>query len=189
MQTHHLDGGFADPPVQAAHAFRAALSALSRPGRIERMAGVVPPPPCSSAAGALILTLCDGTTPLYLAPSHDTEGLRGWITFHTGAPFVASEKAAFALGSWEALQPVTRFSIGTAEYPDRAATLIVELERLEPEGARLSGPGIETEAALSLPEVAAFRANRALFPLGFDCFFTCADRVAGLPRSTIVAEG
>ena len=28
--------------------------------------------------------------------------------------------------------------------------------------------------------------DRALFPLGFDCFFTCDNRVAGLPRSTIV---
>jgi alpha-D-ribose 1-methylphosphonate 5-triphosphate synthase subunit PhnH len=57
------------------------------------------------------------------------------------------------------------------------------------EGARLTGPGIETEARLSLPEVAAFQANRARFPLGFDCFFTCGDRVAGLPRSTRVQEG
>ena len=32
----------------------------------------------------------------------------------------------------------------------------------------------------------AFRANRALFPLGFDTLFTCGDRLAGLPRSTIV---
>jgi alpha-D-ribose 1-methylphosphonate 5-triphosphate synthase subunit PhnH len=35
MTTQYLDGGFADPPLQAAHAFRGALQALSRPGRIE----------------------------------------------------------------------------------------------------------------------------------------------------------
>jgi alpha-D-ribose 1-methylphosphonate 5-triphosphate synthase subunit PhnH len=56
-------------------------------------------------------------------------------------------------------------------------------------GARLTGPGIETEAYLSLSETAAFTANRAQFPLGFDCFFTSGDRVAGLPRSTRVTEG
>ncbi|MGP1358712.1 phosphonate C-P lyase system protein PhnH [Roseicyclus sp.] len=188
MIATHLDGGFADPPREAAHAFRAALTALSRPGRIARIQGAAPPAPCSPAAGALILTLCDTTTPLHLAPSHDTEGLRGWIAFHTGAPLAEAEKATFALGTWEALHPVARFSPGTPEYPDRAATLIVEMAALTPSGARLTGPGIETEARLSLPETEAFRRNRTRFPLGFDCFLTCGDAVAGLPRSTKVGE-
>jgi alpha-D-ribose 1-methylphosphonate 5-triphosphate synthase subunit PhnH len=189
MSVQYLEGGFADPARQAAHAFRGALQALSRPGRIETLAGATPPAPCSPAAGALLLTLCDGTTGVHLAPSHDTEALRGWITFHTGAPLVAAEAADFALGTWEALDPVDRFAIGTAEYPDRSATLIVEMPALSATGARLTGPGIETEAYLSLPETAAFTANRAQFPLGFDCFFTSGDRVAGLPRSTRVTEG
>ncbi len=189
MKADHLEGGFADPAIHAAHAFRAALAALSRPGRIETLAGAAPPAPCSPAAGALLLTLCDTTTPLHLAPSHDDAALRGWVVFHTGAPLVAAGEAAFALGTWDALQPVGRFCAGTPEYPDRAATLIVELGRLEPAGACLTGPGIETEAALSLPETEAFRHNRARFPLGFDCFFTCGNRAAGLPRSTRVGEG
>ncbi|MCU4653423.1 phosphonate C-P lyase system protein PhnH [Roseibacterium sp. SDUM158016] len=189
MSLSALDGGFADPPVEAAHAFRAVLQALSRPGRIERIAGAAPPSPCSPAAGAVLMTLCDPTTPLFLAPSHDTDDVRAWIAFHTAAPLCGPETAQFALGTWGALQPVGRFSVGTSEYPDRSATLIVEVETLAAGGARLTGPGIETEAALSLPEVDAFRVNRARFPLGFDCLFTCGDRVAGLPRSTIVAEG
>jgi len=84
------------------------------------------------------------------------------------------------------VQPVSRFSIGSAEYPDRAATLIVEVARLERDGATLTGPGIETQARLSLPETAAFRHNRRRFPLGFDTYLTCGDRLAGLPRSTRV---
>ena len=71
---------------------------------------------------------------------------------------------------------------------DRAATLVIEVPVLEPAGARLAGPGIRDAARLSLPETAAFRANRALFPLGFDAFLTCGDRIAGLPRSTIVGD-
>ena len=186
MTTRYLEGGFTDPARDAARAFRAALQAMARPGRIGTVAGVAPPAPCSVAAGALILTLCDTTTPLHLAPSHDDEALRGWITFHTGAPFVGPERAMFALGTWDALHPVTRFSPGTAEYPDRSATLIVELDRLGPDGATLTGPGIETQAHLSLPEVAAFQQNRRRFPLGFDTYLTCGDRLAGLPRSTHV---
>lgn len=189
MDTQHLDGGFADPAREGAQAFRAALTVLSRPGRIESLHGAAPPAPCSPAAGALLLTLCDTTTGLFLAPSHDTDAVRGWITFHVGSPFVGPERAMFALGTWEALGPVSRYAIGTPEYPDRGATLIAEVERLEPEGALLTGPGIKDSARLSLPEIAAFQANRRHFPLGFDCYFTCGDRLAGLPRSTRVEEG
>ena len=185
MSARHLDGGFADAARDAAHAFRAALQAMARPGRIETITGATPPAPCSPAAGALILTLCDTTTPLHLAPSHDDEGLRGWITFHTGAPFVAAEQAIFALGSWEAVQPVSRFSIGSAEYPDRAATLIVEVARLERDGATLTGPGIETQARLSLPETAAFRHNRRRFPLGFDTYLTAATGWPGCAQHAV----
>ena len=92
------------------------------------------------------------------------------------------------IGSWEALTPVSRFAIGTPEYPDRAATLIIEMPALAQTGARLTGPGIKDSARLSLPEVAAFQANRALWPLGFDAFLTAGDQVAGLPRSTIVED-
>lgn len=182
-----LSGGFDDAPVQAAHAFRAAMEAMARPGRIETVTGAAPPAPLSVAAGVLLLTLADPTTPVHLAPSHDTEEVRGWLAFHTGAPLVAAEKAAFAVGTWEAL-PVARLPVGTPEYPDRSATLIVEMAALRAEGARLTGPGIRGVAHLSLPEVAAFQVNRARYPLGFDTFLTCGDRLAALPRST-VAEG
>jgi alpha-D-ribose 1-methylphosphonate 5-triphosphate synthase subunit PhnH len=186
MNTAQLEGGFADLSRDAAHAFRAALQAMARPGRIETMAGVAPPAPCSVAAGALVLTLCDTTTPLYLAPSHDDAGLRQWIAFHTGAPIVGPEQAMFALCTWDALAPVSRFAIGTSAYPDRSATLIVELAELSGAGASLRGPGIKERAQLSLPEIAAFQDNRRRFPLGFDCYFTCGGRLAGLPRSTHV---
>ncbi len=181
-----LIGGFTDAPVQSARAFRAALDALSRPGRIRAVEGAAPPAPLSAAAGVLALTLCDGSTPVHLAGAHDCAAVRDWITFHTGAPMSDAAGAAFAIGTWAALQPVARFSIGSADYPDRSATLIVETPDLKAGGARLSGPGIDGFAALSLPETAAFQANRALFPLGFDCFFTAGRLLAGLPRSTRV---
>lgn len=186
MNAEALTGGFTEAPVQAAHGFRALLTALSRPGTLVTVAGALPPAPLSVAAGVVALVLLDPTTPFHLAGAHDCAAVRDWITFHTGAPLVSAEAAMFALGTWEALQPVTRFAIGTSEYPDRAATLIVELPVLAPEGALLRGPGIDGTTRLSLPETAAFRANRALFPLGFDAFLTCGNRLAGLPRSTIV---
>ena len=182
-----IDGGFADAPRDSAYAFRAVMEAMACPGRIVNLAGVVAPAPVSRAAAAVLLTLCDPDTPLWLAPSHDTTALRAWLAFHTGAPVATPETCRFALGTWAALLPVDRFAAGTPEYPDRSATLIVERPTLVNEGPALTGPGIRDMARLDLPETDAFRCNAARFPLGFDCIFTSGNGLAALPRSTRIA--
>ncbi|MDV4143467.1 phosphonate C-P lyase system protein PhnH [Shimia sp. FJ5] len=186
MNADVLKGGFADAPVDAAHAFRAAMNVMARPGVIEEVAGAVPPAPMSVAAGVLLLTLCDPETPIALCGAHDCADVREWIAFHIGAPVVAPQKAMFVVGTWEAVQPLEAYAIGTAEYPDRSATVIVEMDALAAEGAVLRGPGIKTQAALSLPEVEAFQRNAVLFPLGLDFFFCAGARLAALPRTTRV---
>ena len=186
MQTEALTGGFTNAPTHAAEAFRAVMRAMARPGTIERIMGAAPPAPLSPAAGAVILTLCDPETPVHLAGSADSPAVRDWITFHTGAPLVTRARASFALGSWQALLPLSDYPIGSAEYPDRSTTLIVEMTTLTQTGARLTGPGIETAAALSLPESTAFQRNAAIYPLGLDFLFTCENHLAALPRSTRV---
>ncbi|SMX47982.1 phosphonate C-P lyase system protein PhnH [Maliponia aquimaris] len=186
MQAHALDGGFATPAIEAAHAFRAVMEAMARPGTIHRLTGATPPAPLSPAAGAVLLTLCDNDTSLHLAGAADCPEVREWVAFHTGAPVVGPERAMFALGTWEALAPLSAYPVGTPEYPDRSATLIVECPTLEANGTPLRGPGIRDTAALSLPDPEAFRANHALFPLGVDTLLTCGDRIAALPRSTEV---
>lgn len=181
-----LQGGFADAAPDAARAFRAAMTAMARPGTIVDMAGAMPPAPISVAAATLLLTLADRETPLYLAGRHDTPEMRAWLTFHTSAPLVAAADAMFALGDWATLQPLDGYAIGRADYPDRSATLIVECVDLSPDGAQLTGPGIKGSAQLSLPEVAAFQANAALYPLGLDFFFTAGTQLAALPRTSKV---
>lgn len=180
--------GFQDPSRDAARAFRAALTAMSRPGTIVTLEGVAAPAPLSPAAAGLLLTLADRTTGIWLAPGLSGAAVRDWITFHTAAPFVAPEEACFAIGAWPELCPVARFPVGQADYPDRSATLIVEMAALRPVGTRLTGPGIREEAALSLPDGTAFRANAALAPQGLDFFFTCGARLAAVPRSTRVED-
>lgn len=186
MQTHNLEGGFADQPIEASHMFRAVMTAMARPGEIVAVTVAHPPEPLSCAAGGVLLTLCDPETPVYLAPSHNTPQVRDWITFHTGAPFADAQAAAFAVGVWDDL-PLSDFPVGTAEYPDRSATLIVEGPALSNSGVVLRGPGIKDAAQLSLPEVQAFQANARLFPLGLDFIFTSGDRLAALPRTTRVS--
>lgn len=185
MRAHPLEGGFADLPVDASHAFRAVMTVMARPGEIAQVTGARPPAPLSVAAGVVVLTLCDPETPTYLAASHDTPQVRDWITFHTGAPFVVARDAVFALGVWDDL-PLSDFPLGTAAYPDRSTTVIVERQTLSNNGAVLRGPGIKDRRTLSLPDTQVFHANAAQFPLGLDFIFTSGDRLAALPRTTRV---
>jgi len=184
MQTIELAGGFAQVPQESARAFRAAMTAMARPGTIHQVTGATPPAPMSSAAGVLALTLLDGETPVHLAGALDCPAVRDWITFHTGAPFVGREFCDFAFGAWHDLLPLAGYRIGNAEYPDRSATLIIEVPLLQETGAILRGPGIKETAMLNVPDVSALQANARNFPLGLDFFFTCGDALAGLPRST-----
>lgn len=179
-----LSSGFDNPAVASARIFRACMQAMARPGRIETIADAIPTPELSPAAAALALTLCDHDTPVHLDPAIDTPELRGWLAFHTGSPLTGPRDCHFAFGTWTGLLPLDQFAIGTSDYPDRSATLIVESRALDPEGIRLTGPGIETEAFLSLPDSDTLRRNAAQFPLGLDFFFTCGSRLAALPRST-----
>lgn len=186
MQANALSGGFADPATQSAHTFRGVMEAMARPGTIQDIEGAAPPLPLSPATGAVLLTLCDTETPVYLAGVMDCDIVRAWLSFHTGAPFVGPAQCMFAVGTWDALAPLSIYPIGTSEYPDRSATLIVECAQLAQSGAKLTGPGIKDQATLGLPELDAFKANRMLFPLGVDFIFTSANQIAALPRTTEV---
>lgn len=189
-----LEGGFADGAREAAAAFRTALGVLACPGTVRGVAGVHPPDGLSTAAGVLLLTLADAETPLWLP-----ERLRGgaaaqWLRFHTNAPQVdRPDLATFAVGHWGELMPLDDWPMGEPAYPDRSATLIVEVAALVGgQELALSGPGIEDTARLApvLPAgaAAALRRNAARYPLGLDIFFAAGERVAGLPRSTKIGE-
>ena len=52
-----LSGGLANPATDAARAFRACLTALSRPGTIVALRGAEPPAPLSIAAGTLLVSI------------------------------------------------------------------------------------------------------------------------------------
>ena len=182
MDAISMQGGFADAPVDAAVAFRAALDAMSRPGVVHEVSGAEAPAPMSCAASVLALTLCDLDTPVWLGASLDVQAVRDWFRFHTGAPLADRADAVFAFGRWDELVPVTDFRIGSPEYPDRSATLIVETEGLG-QTHRLTGPGIQKHAMLTVPDAKVFRQNASLFPLGLDFFLCAGARLAAVPRT------
>lgn len=189
-----LSGGFADPARDGARAFRAALDAMARPGRIHVLEGAVPPGDLAPAAGVLLLTLTDRTTPLWIAPLTATPALARWIAFHTGAPDAEGRSsAAFGLGTLPALLPLGVWPQGSADYPDRSATLIAEVPSLRGgTPLTLRGPGIETHLTVAPETPDGFarelRRNRAAYPLGVDLFLVCGAEVMALPR-TVRLEG
>ncbi|MEM9210688.1 MAG: phosphonate C-P lyase system protein PhnH [Pseudomonadota bacterium] len=179
-----LTKGFTRPAIDAAVVFRSVMNAMARPGRVYEILDVTPPPGLSPATAAVCLTLFDRETPVFLGPSIDTSEVREWLTFHTNAPFVPSETAQFALGEWNDMLPLSKFPIGTPEYPDRSATLVINREGWDGHTARLSGPGLKEPLCAQLPAIQPFAENSELFPLGLDVIFTCCSEVMALPRST-----
>lgn len=193
VQGSDLAPGFADPVRDAQGVFRCLLDAMARPGSIHRLPACPPAPaPLAPAAGAVCLALADLETPLWLDAALQTEAVEAWLRFHSGAPLAEKpDDAVFAvIGDGSGLRHLDRFALGTAEYPDRSTTLIVQVPDMDGGPAvRLKGPGIrdtETLRIKGLPPAfwEAWRANHALFPQGIDVFFVTEREVCGLPRTT-----
>ncbi len=188
-----LLAGFTEPVADAQRAFRAVLDAIAHPGRIVAIAGPAEAPtPVFRATAAIGLTLFDFETPLWLDAASDVPAVREWLKFHTGAPMTAAPgDASFALISRpEDMPPLASFALGSDAYPDRSATVVLQVRGFERgQALALSGPGIDGGATLrvdGLPRsfVAQWRENHARFPLGVDVMLAAGDRLAAVPRST-----
>jgi alpha-D-ribose 1-methylphosphonate 5-triphosphate synthase subunit PhnH len=191
-----LAAGFSDISHDSQRVFRAVLDAFSHPGRIVAVpAEVETAGTLSVAATAFVLTLIDRETPLWLAPEFDTSDIRDFVRFHTGAPIVADTEAAIFGLATPAREPMLDgFAIGSDPYPDRSATLVIQVPALRGGPAlTLRGPGIDGSATASIAGLpgsfrAEWAANRALFPCGVDVVFAAGSELLALPRS-IAVEG
>jgi alpha-D-ribose 1-methylphosphonate 5-triphosphate synthase subunit PhnH len=187
--------GLADPVLDSQRIFRAVLDAMSHPGRIVALvAADRAPGPLHPATEAVCLALVDLETPLWLDATGRTAEVMAHLRFHCGCPIVDEpSQARFAVVADPGRMPdLGRFDPGTDEYPDRSATVIVQVGALVADvGQRLTGPGIASEArldALGLPEGfwEGLRANHDRFPRGVDVLLIAGSRLAALPRTTRV---
>ena len=186
-----LDAGFVDPVHDAQTCFRAVLDAMSHPGRITSVSGVTAPAPLSNAAGAVLLTLVDHETSLWL--DRDAAPVRAWIEFHCGTAIIAKPDACgFALAL--SLPALDRLPAGTHESPEGSATVICQVAGFDTGRAlRLSGPGLREPTLLTvngLPRdfVSIWRRNHAMFPRGIDLILCAGDRLTALPRTVTIEE-
>lgn len=195
MQTSlAIDGAFSDSVLDAQSTFRAIMAAMAEPGRVSMLACLPSPPaPLSPAAAAIVLTLCDHDTPLWIDPAiAGSAQAKAWIAFHTGAPITANPiEAHFALVAHPGdLIALENFAQGTQDYPDRSTTLILQVDTLQAaRSLSLQGPGIETVARVAphpLPRhfCEQWGQNNRRFPRGLDLILAAPDGVACLARTT-----
>ncbi len=193
LEDDGLRAGFEDPVRDAQAAFRLILEAMSRPGTIVTLGlSIDPPAGLSRAAAAVCLAMADVDTPIHLDASANTPAVETFLKFHTGASITKDRDAAlFGLCNGASAR-VSGLQLGTDEHPDRSATLIVQLDGIDVDGPlQLSGPGIKTVHSIGLAGLNAnfFEARAGLakvFPRGLDVIFVAGDRLAALPRTTVV---
>jgi alpha-D-ribose 1-methylphosphonate 5-triphosphate synthase subunit PhnH len=185
-----LSPGFADPVADAQSCFRAVLDAMARPGTAHAVCGISAPQPLCEAAAAVLLTLADHETPLWLDPAAAAAG--AWIGFHTGAPIVPSARAMFAMAL--SLPDLAALADGTDEMPETSATIVLQVASFG-SGRRfvLEGPGLRQPAILSVDEmpadfVAIWQRNHGRFPRGIDLILCAGNQLAALPRSVSIRE-
>lgn len=190
----NLAPGLADPAHDAQRLFRAILDATSQPGRIVSLAATpTGPGALSRAATAWLLTLADRDTPVWLAPDFDLPGVRDFLRFHAGSPIASSRTdAAFGVVPAGLAGSFDGFALGSDAYPDRSATLVIEVPDLRGgPTTRWRGPGIDGHTRVAIAGLAPdfwadWAANHALFPCGVDLVFTAGTELCALPRSIAV---
>jgi alpha-D-ribose 1-methylphosphonate 5-triphosphate synthase subunit PhnH len=186
---------FAHPVFDSQRTFRELLQAMARPAS-PRLLPVLPPSPAPLAAGtmAILLTLCDATTSVWLQQPNE-QAVRH-VRFHAGLRVAEQPSDAdFAVITDPASMPsLDRFAHGDLRYPDRSASLIVQVAGFRTEtDTRFAGPGIRDTQSLAIdglpPDFWHQRAALAAqLPLGVDLFFVAAQHVVALPRTTRLLE-
>lgn len=189
-----MHGGFANSVLDSQTVFRSIMDGMAQPGSVRDLeAMVTPPAPIFATTAAILASLADADTPVWLdAELSKSESVKDWLTFHVSPPFAdeCSEAAFAVIANPSAMQDLEFFAMGDQDYPDRSTTLIIQVEELSgDQGWQLSGPGIKDKAYLTAgPMKPSFpvewAANNQKFPRGVDAIFASPNSIACLPRTT-----
>ncbi len=163
--------------------FRVCMDVLSRPGttgKIEPLFG--------SPLNALACCLLYPEVSSFFEDTEEEQQIRAL----TGSPAAAVEEAEYLFCKTPDPVVVKEASKGTFVSPELSATLffmIPTAQRSNTTQLILSGPGIKTTRAATLPVdvsfVEALIESNTMFPLGVDCFFLNENGdILGMPRTT-----
>lgn len=196
-----VGAGFSHQAHGSQALFRAALQALSYPGKVmDVQHDAQVPATGNSASAALLLALLDSDCSVWLSPTlAANDSVSAWLRFHTGCRVVdVPEQAQFAwCADLTELPLLNSLMTGSDVSPEQSCTCVIDVPGLTTASDgkywELSGPGIQDRTALRLEEVpdavaSAFAtqwaANHSRFPCGVDVFLTSPGAIVGLPRTT-----
>lgn len=198
-------------PELSLEVFRAALAAMSRPGRVEHLPDDVP----SSLPDEMLLPLALADLEVAVAVlDHDPAENRAtgddpefrWadvLRAATGARLVHDVSVADLVVARRNPTPaeIAALRTGDASTPERGARLVVACTSVSPEGARpdgdevevhLTGPGAATGRTVYVDGVqpvvfASLRALNRAFPAGVDTWLVATDgAMVAIPRSAAI---
>ncbi|MEO7243329.1 MAG: phosphonate C-P lyase system protein PhnH [Variovorax sp.] len=201
-----LGRGFGAPAQAAQLSFRCLLEAMARPGRVQSLPATalagVEAPAIGVGMCAVLLTLLDADTRLYVDEALPHRELLPYLRFHTGVRLTDDlHDADFVCCSADQARPplLNALRHGSDEAPHHGATLLIAVSELgnplpsTPGGLQLRGPGIRDCQYMSVGGIGAefWRTRSALeaqFPRGVDLVMCCGDHIAAIPRSTHVSS-
>lgn len=177
--------------------YRVLLDAMSRPGRLTRLAAIDENAPFAAAL-AIGHCLLDHEVSLCTMGHHSTQ-LQATLTAATRVRIEALETADFLFisGAWSR-NCVNQVKRGHLTSPEEGATVVYCLDNSGPSAAeqrlriRLTGPGIASAngiipemSGIALMEFETLMVVNADYPLGVDAFFVRPNgELMALPRST-----
>ena len=194
-----IPAGFADYAQTSQKVYRAALQALSYPGRlIDLDHDASTPKDTNRVVAGLLSALLDSETSLWCSSKDQLIQACEWLQFHTDcAVLESSEQADFLwIKNIEEFPEIERIKTGTDQYPDRSATCIIEVPSLSQKSIdffTLKGPGIQFTSELHVKGwskeiykklLSIWTQNHQLFPCGIDLYLSDGQHLIGLPRST-----
>jgi len=196
-----LGAGFGNEALGSQAVFRAAMQALSHPGRVVSVLhDAQTPAKTQGASAALLLALLDADCTLWLSDSFAATDAALWLHFHTGCRIVADPaQAQFVwVAQGDAMPTLASLNQGSDAYPDQSTTCVVDVATVQPGSADrpgwgLRGPGIQDQTHLQVQGVAPdflaqWADNHTRFPRGVDVFLASSNTVVGLPRTTNIHQ-
>ncbi len=188
---------FGEIALQSASDFRLIMEAMSRPGKVMNFDEIHESTGTMNAGSSMVaMTLCDHETPVWLDDELSTKEVKEFVRFNCSSP-ITTDPGGIQFGFFSkppSNEELERFPLGTPAYPDRSATLVIQIDGLsEGSGVVLGGPGIKTIHKLNANGLEKsfwnwWQQNNMRFPLGIDVILTTDTSIAALPRTVHVME-
>nr|WP_321460466.1 phosphonate C-P lyase system protein PhnH [uncultured Vibrio sp.] len=199
MSTSTLISGFENPVLDSLNNFRKLADVIARPGSVAELPQLIGPQGVYKTSFSFLLTLLDTKSSLYLSEEYRIDSVTKNVAFHCNCSCdVSADKADFALMNGANPIDFNQFNAGSARDPHQSTSLIIEIDKIASTKEEsletklvLSGPGIQTEHAVSLKGLHSsfvdYLTHRThAFPTGLDMFLMTEDKVMAIPRTTHV---